>query len=105
MTRAARALLPALSIVCAACGGGATPAVVPHLIAPPALLSLQPLPLPMPTTGVAFERPRRSALMTSLYTSTALMQGLDVHSTLRAFKNGAREGNPLMAGIAIDSVH
>ena len=29
MIPAARALLPALSIVCAACGGGATPAVVP----------------------------------------------------------------------------
>ena len=48
-------------------------------------------------------RPRRagsSALLTSLYASTAVMQALDMHSTLQAFKAGAVEGNPLMAGIA-----
>jgi hypothetical protein len=40
-----------------------------------------------------------SALMTSLYASTAVMQALDMHSTLQAFKAGAVEGNPLMSGI------
>jgi len=38
-----------------------------------------------------------SALMTSLYATTALVQGLDAHSTLTALHHGAHEGNPLMA--------
>ena len=48
-----------------------------------------------------FRAPRRgpSALLGSLYVSTAAMQALDMHSTLQAFKAGAVEGNPLMSGI------
>lgn len=42
---------------------------------------------------------RPSTLLTSLYASTALMQALDVHSTLSAFRAGAREANPLMDGV------
>jgi hypothetical protein len=38
-------------------------------------------------------------LLTSLYASTAVMQALDIHSTLRAFSAGAVEGNPLMSGV------
>jgi hypothetical protein len=38
--------------------------------------------------------------MTSLYASTAVMQALDVHSTLRALDRGAVEANPLMTGAA-----
>ena len=38
--------------------------------------------------------------MASLYASTALMQVLDVHSSLKAFSRGAVEGNPMMAGVA-----
>lgn len=40
----------------------------------------------------------RKGLLNSLYASTAVMQGLDVHSTLMAFRSGAVEGNPLMVG-------
>lgn len=40
-----------------------------------------------------------SALMTSLYASTAIMQALDVHSTMRALDHGALEANPLMTGV------
>jgi hypothetical protein len=54
-----------------------------------------PIFAPAPAT-----RSRSSALLFSLYASTAAMQALDVHSTLRAFSNGAVEGNPLMAGVA-----
>lgn len=43
--------------------------------------------------------PDRSPILLSLYASTAIMQSLDVHSTLKALDNGAREGNPLMAGL------
>jgi hypothetical protein len=46
-----------------------------------------------------FTRPDRSATMLSLYASTAIMQSLDVHSTLSALDAGAVEGNPLMGGI------
>lgn len=37
--------------------------------------------------------------MTSLYASTAIMQALDVHSTMRALDHGALEANPLMTGV------
>jgi hypothetical protein len=47
----------------------------------------------------SFRRTGPSALMTSLYASTAVMQALDVHSTLTAFGAGAVEANPLMEGV------
>jgi Domain of unknown function (DUF5658) len=40
-----------------------------------------------------------STLMTSLYATTAVMQVLDVHSTLAAFRAGATEANPLMQDV------
>jgi hypothetical protein len=40
-----------------------------------------------------------SKLMTSLYASTVMMQALDVHSSLSAFRSGATEANPLMQGV------
>jgi hypothetical protein len=55
-----------------------------------------------PLQGPSFAplpRPRGSALLATLYASTAAMQALDVHSSLRAFSNGAVESNPLMAGV------
>jgi hypothetical protein len=66
-------------------------------IVPPVVLTALQLP-------VSYDpQPRRtgsSALMTSLYASTAVMQALDVHSTLLALDRGAVEANPLMAGAA-----
>jgi len=47
------------------------------------------------------DRPNRtSPLMASLYVSTAVMQALDVHSSLSAFHTGASEANSLMRGVA-----
>ena len=46
-----------------------------------------------------YRRDRPSTLMTSLYASTAVMQALDVHSTLSAFRAGATEANPLMQSV------
>lgn len=40
-----------------------------------------------------------SALMPSLYASTAVMQALDLHSTMKGLNAGAVEGNPMMSGI------
>ena len=40
---------------------------------------------------------RPSIVMTSLYATTALMQGLDAHSTMKAINRGAVEKNPLMS--------
>jgi hypothetical protein len=40
------------------------------------------------------------SLMTSLYATTALMQALDVHSTLSAIKAGAVEANPIMGRLS-----
>ena len=54
-----------------------------------------------PMAPVVAQRPKfgGKSLLTSLYASTALMQALDMHSTLRAFSAGAAEGNPAMSGI------
>ena len=43
---------------------------------------------------------KRPATMVPLYVTFAALQLLDAHSTNRALRNGAVEGNPLMAGIA-----
>jgi hypothetical protein len=53
---------------------------------------------PMPP---ATERVNRgsSRLMNSLYASTAVMQALDVHSTLAALNSGGVEANPMMSGL------
>ena len=48
---------------------------------------------------IAPPQKRIDPMMSSLYASTALMQGLDVHSTLKALDAGAVEGNPLMTGV------
>lgn len=60
------------------------------------MADFEQFPLPVQPLG----RRNPSALLNSLYVSTAVMQALDMHSTLQAFKAGAVEGNPLMAGIA-----
>lgn len=69
---------------------------VSNAVVPPVVLSADQL-------SASFEgeyrRPGPSTLMTSLYISTAAMQMLDVHSTLRALDHGAIEGNPLMANV------
>lgn len=46
-----------------------------------------------------YRRPERSTLLTSLYASTAVMQALDVHSTLTALNRGAVEANPMMSSV------
>lgn len=40
-----------------------------------------------------------SPTMASLYASTAVLQALDVHSTLRGLDRSAMEANPLMSGL------
>ncbi len=60
-----------------------------------------------PERPAAVETPRlpapfraSSLTLNSLYVSTAVLQGLDAHSTLRGVRNGATEANPMMAGLA-----
>lgn len=74
----------------------------------PALLSASAAPAvrladadQIPMAPIVAQRPKlgKSGLLNSLYASTVLMQGLDVHSTLKAFGAGAVEGNPLMSGV------
>jgi hypothetical protein len=40
-----------------------------------------------------------SLALKSLYASTAVLQGLDFHSTMAVLNRGGGEGNPLMAGV------
>ena len=58
-------------------------------------LEQRSLSLPIPPV----DRPRGSAVLTSLYAATAIMQALDVHSTIKALDAGAVEANPLMSGV------
>ena len=55
----------------------------------------------LPMAPIVPQRPKfgSSNLLKSLYASTAVMQGLDLHSTLKAFSAGAVEGNPIMSGV------
>lgn len=75
-----------------------TSAVLNNVAAPAVRLDLEQFPAPV--QPFARRSTGSSALLNSLYASTAVMQALDMHSTLQAFKAGAVEGNPLMTGIA-----
>ena len=75
-----------------------TAAVLNNAAAPAVRLAdLEQFQFPVPPVA---RRSGPSALLGSLYASTAVMQALDMHSTLQAFRAGAVEANPLMSGIA-----
>ncbi len=48
-------------------------------------------------------RPERPAILPALYVSLGAMQMLDIVTTNQALKSGAREGNPMVSGIAGNS--
>lgn len=64
------------------------------------LAEAEQFPMP-PMRPIVPQRPKTGGgtLLNSLYASTAMMQALDLHSTLKAFGAGATEGNPLMSGV------
>lgn len=54
-----------------------------------------------PAPPVTFaERPKPSIVLTSLYATTIVVQGLDAHSTFKALDSGARESNPVVGPLA-----
>lgn len=63
------------------------------LLAP--AVDLEQVRPPVPVTEAPVSG--RARLLPSLYVSTAVMQVLDVHSTLSAIGRGGVEGNPLVA--------
>lgn len=65
------------------------------LVQPGVIVTDGQVPAPMLTAP----RPKPSSILNSLYVSTAVLQGLDMHSTLMAFKAGGIEANPVMAGV------
>lgn len=71
-----------------------------NTIVPPVVLAgVKQMPMTFDTSDYRRPRPSRSPLMMSLYASTAVMQALDVHSTLTALDRGAVEANPLMSPV------
>lgn len=48
-------------------------------------------------------QPERPAVLPALYVTLGAMQVLDIVTTKQALKSGAREGNPLVAGVAGNS--
>ena len=69
-------------------------------VAMPVVLTAAQLPSLTRPAPLPRESNRPSALMLSLYASTAALQMLDVHSTMTALDNGAVEANPLMKNVA-----
>jgi hypothetical protein len=74
-------------------------------VPPSAVLALTPAaPIADLEQGIRFRvppapRPGSSPLLSSMYATTAVLQGLDVHSTITALNHGAVESNPLMVSI------
>src|SRR5437868_3795391 len=59
---------------------------------------------PPPTTAAPLvegtpSAPHRPSVLVPLYVSFATLQGLDIHSTLRAPEFGGREANPIVGGM------
>ncbi|HEX5215697.1 MAG TPA: DUF5658 family protein [Vicinamibacterales bacterium] len=69
-------------------------AAVENAVAAPAIAAPDQFAYP-----IAPPQKRIDPMMSSLYVSTALLQGLDIHSTMKALDNGAIEANPLMKGV------
>lgn len=46
------------------------------------------------------EAPAKPKSLVPLYISFSALQAADVHATVRALRHGAREGNPVIRGIA-----
>ena len=57
-------------------------------------------PLTSISRSARFDGPSRPAALPALYASTALLQALDAHSTMKAIGAGAHEANPVMKGVA-----
>jgi hypothetical protein len=74
-----------------------SPATTEFAAAASPLLSAEQIQRALPAPVLRRRGP--STVMTSLYASTVVMQALDVHSTLSAFRAGATEANPLMQGV------
>jgi hypothetical protein len=67
------------------------PLFVAPVLHPPAV-QVQPFPEPV-------AEPKRPAPLIPLYTSLAVLQGLDIHSTSRGLASGGYEANPVMEPI------
>ena len=52
-----------------------------------------------PIVAPAPAAPHRPSALVPLYVSFATLQGLDIHSTLRATEFGGREANPIVGGM------
>jgi hypothetical protein len=59
----------------------------------------QPSTTMTPIVAAAPSAPHRPSALVPLYVSFATLQGLDIHSTLRAPQFGGREANPIVGGM------
>ena len=55
--------------------------------------------LQRPRLVTSTRMPKSTLVLGSLYASTAVMQGLDIHSTFKGLERGAAEANPIMGGL------
>jgi hypothetical protein len=58
------------------------------------------VPGPAISTQPYFRVPTRPSWVMPMHIVTAVMQGLDAHSTYKALNSGGVEGNPMMSGVA-----
>ena len=91
-------MLPAAAVSAAAVAPvPAEPAALP--VEPATVVLPMSSPVSSPVSSMMRDAMGSSHTMLPLYISTAAMQVLDVLSTRQALKNGAVEGNPVMAGM------
>jgi hypothetical protein len=60
-------------------------------------------PVPVIARVERYDGPRRPTVLPALYASSAVLQALDAHSTMKAISAGAHEANPFMKGAASNS--
>ena len=89
-------LAPRLVSSAAAQDPAPQPDVFPVSFMPASLAGKSAAARPSHDKAAPVERSRPSILMTSLYATTALVQGMDAHSTLKALDAGATERNAAM---------
>jgi len=68
----------------------------PLAVQPP--MAVEAEPAPAEVVKPSFD-PNRNKMLLPLYASTAILQALDVHSTMQVLKYGGGEGNPMLQGI------
>jgi Domain of unknown function (DUF5658) len=76
-----------------------TPVLSAEVVATAVAKATDPATDPQRPVDLVFATPKKSFGMVPFYVTSAVLQAMDVHSTLRVLELGGREGNPMLAGL------